>query len=76
MTTSQPIAKGKRVTGEDRDRLGAELKRRYEAGETVRQLHTSTGRSFGAIQRLLSESGATMRPRGGANRPPKADPAA
>lgn len=65
---TEPIKKGKRVTGEERDALAADLKRRYEGGETIRQLHDATGRSFGAIQRLLSEAGVTMRPRGGANR--------
>ena len=62
------IAKGKRVTGEDRDKLAAALKTKYENGATIRQLHEETGRSFGAIQRLLSEAGVTMRPRGGAHR--------
>ena len=66
--TDAPIKKGKRVTGEDREALKADLKKRYEEGATIRILHTETGRSFGAIQRLLLEAGVTMRPRGGANR--------
>lgn len=67
-TTIEPIAKGKRVTGADREQLKATLRKKYEAGATVRQLHEETGRSFGAIQRLLLEAGVTMRPRGGARR--------
>lgn len=63
-----PIEKGARIVGDDRDKLKAALKAKYEAGATVRQLHQETGRSFGAIQRLLAESGVTMRPRGGARK--------
>lgn len=63
-----PIEKGTRVVGEDREKLKTALKAKYEAGATVRQLHEETGRSFGAIQRLLAESGVTMRPRGGARK--------
>lgn len=65
-TTLEPIAKGKRYTGEDREKLGATLRKRYEDGATIRILHEETGRSFGAIQRILVEAGTTMRPRGGA----------
>lgn len=64
-TSVTPIVKGKRVVGEDRDKLKAALKAKYEAGATVRTLHEETGRSYGAIQKLLVEAGVTMRPRGG-----------
>lgn len=63
-----PISKGTRVTGTDRDKLAEALKKRYEGGATIRELNAETGRSFGAIQRLLSEAGVTMRARGGARR--------
>lgn len=63
-----PVAKGKRVTGSDRDKLALAMKTRYEKGATIRQLHEETGRSFGAIQRLLNEAGVQMRPRGGARK--------
>lgn len=62
------IEKGKRVTGEEREKLKAALRAKYEAGATVRSLHEQTGRSFGAIQKLLEEAGTTMRPRGGARK--------
>jgi hypothetical protein len=60
--------KGSRVTGQDRDALSESLRRRYEAGESIRALAESTGRSYGFIHRLLIESGASLRGRGGARR--------
>ena len=35
---------------------------------SIRSLATATNRSYGFVHRLLSESGATLRSRGGANR--------
>lgn len=65
-STTAPIKKGARITGDERETLKADLKKAYEGGATIRELHEETGRSFGAIQRLLLEAGVTMRPRGGA----------
>jgi hypothetical protein len=62
------IPKGKRVTGGDRDRLAADLKRKYEGGASIRSLAESTGRSYGFVHRVLSESGVQLRGRGGATR--------
>jgi hypothetical protein len=62
------LPKGRRITGGERERLSAELRRRYESGESIRSLAASTGRSYGFIHRVLSESGATLRGRGGATR--------
>ncbi|KQS63554.1 helix-turn-helix domain-containing protein [Modestobacter sp. Leaf380] len=62
------LGKGKRITGDDRNTLADELRKRYDAGESIRLLAASTGRSYGFVHRLLSESGATLRSRGGANR--------
>jgi len=64
--TVQTITKGARVTGPQREKLAKSMRKAYEKGATVRTLHEETGRSFGAIQRLLAEAGTTMRPRGGA----------
>ena len=44
-----------------RDALAAELARRYAAGESIRALAASTGRSYGFVHRVLSESGAVVR---------------
>ncbi|GAA4600076.1 hypothetical protein GCM10023194_81150 [Planotetraspora phitsanulokensis] len=57
---------GKRVSGAERVRLAAELRRRYELGESIRELVVWSGRSFGLVRELLLESRASMRSRGGA----------
>jgi Helix-turn-helix domain len=62
------LKKGTRVTGADRSKLAVDLKKRYSAGESIRILAASTGRSYGFIHRILSESGVALRGRGGATR--------
>ena len=62
------LGKGDRVAGESRAELAAELKRRYDSGESIRQLAAATGRSYGFVHRLLGEAGAELRGRGGATR--------
>ena len=62
------LKKGSRVTGGDRDKLASDLKKRYEEGESIRLLAESSGRSYGFVHRILNESGATLRGRGGATR--------
>ena len=62
------LPKGRRITGGERDKLSADLRQRYESGESIRALAASTGRSYGFIHRVLSESGASLRGRGGATR--------
>ena len=62
------LKKGSRVTGGDRDKMAGDLKKRYEAGESIRLLAESSGRSYGFVHRILNESGATLRGRGGATR--------
>jgi hypothetical protein len=66
------LKKGSRVTGMERDRLARDLRRRYDAGDSIRSLAASTGRSYGFVHRMLSESGANLRGRGGATRGRKA----
>ena len=66
------LKKGSRVTGADRSTLAADLKKRYEKGESIRLLAESSGRSYGFVHRILSESGTTLRGRGGATRKKKA----
>jgi Helix-turn-helix domain len=65
---STTLRKGTRVTGEDRSRLATDLRSRYDAGESIRSLATSTGRSYGFIHRILTEAGVALRGRGGATR--------
>ena len=62
------LKKGSRVTGGDRDKMAVDLKKRYEGGESIRLLAESSGRSYGFVHRILNESGATLRGRGGATR--------
>ena len=67
-SSTADLGKGKRITGGDRSTLADELRKRYDGGESIRSLAESTKRSYGFVHRLLSESGATLRSRGGANR--------
>ena len=62
------LGKGRRVTGAERDKLAVDLKKKYESGTSISALAASTGRSYGFIHRVLSESGVTLRGRGGATR--------
>jgi Helix-turn-helix domain len=65
---STTLRKGTRVTGEDRSKLATDLRKRYDAGESIRSLATATGRSYGFIHRILTEAGVALRGRGGATR--------
>lgn len=62
------LKKGSRVTGGDRDKLTVSLRKKYDGGASIRDLADQTGRSYGFVHRILSESGATLRGRGGATR--------
>jgi Helix-turn-helix domain len=68
------LKKGTRVTGDDRSKLATVLRKRYDSGESIRDLAASTGRSYGFIHRILTETGAELRGRGGATRGAKAKP--
>ncbi len=65
---AETLKKGTRVTGAERTKLASDLKKRYDAGESIRSLAASTGRSYGFVHRILSETGVTLRGRGGATR--------
>lgn len=65
---AETLKKGSRVTGAARDKLAADLKKKYDAGASIRALAEETGRSYGFVHRMLSESGVTLRGRGGATR--------
>jgi len=66
------LRKGARVTGNDRAKLATELKKKYSTGSSIRALAEETGRSYGFVHRMLSESGVQLRGRGGATRGKKA----
>jgi hypothetical protein len=65
------LKKGSRVTGTERDKLASDLRRKYDNGQSIRALAESTGRSYGFVHRILSESGTSLRGRGGATRTKK-----
>jgi predicted transcriptional regulator len=62
------LKKGARITGADRTKLSVELKKAYDKGKSIRELADLHGRSYGFVHRVLSESGVTLRGRGGATR--------
>ena len=62
------LKKGRRIVGAERESLTDEVRQRYNNGASIRELATDTGRSYGFIHRLLVESGAELRGRGGPTR--------
>jgi hypothetical protein len=66
--TLQRLRKGARITGTTRSSLASDVRRRYEAGESIRSLAEQTGRSYGFIHRLLVDEQVPLRSRGGATR--------
>ncbi|MFM9760785.1 helix-turn-helix domain-containing protein [Streptomyces scabiei] len=63
----QPEVKpGSPVIGAARQKLAADLKKKYESGASIRELAQEIGRSYGLVHRILSESKVTFRSRGGA----------
>ncbi len=57
--------KGRRVVGAERQTVATALASRYVRGESIRMLAAATGRSYGFVHRVLSESGVRFRGRGG-----------
>jgi hypothetical protein len=68
VNVAETLRKGTRVTGTERDKLATDLKKRYDSGESIRALAHTTGRSYGFIHRILTETGVALRGRGGATR--------
>jgi hypothetical protein len=62
------LKKGARITGSERTKLAADLKKQYSKGKSIRELADAHGRSYGFVHRVLSESGVALRGRGGATR--------
>jgi predicted transcriptional regulator len=65
------LKKGTRITGDAREQLAADLRKKYDAGESIRALAEASGRSYGFVHRILTESGVSLRGRGGATRTKK-----
>ena len=70
-STATSTEKGRRIVGAERATLAKDLVKRYTSGESIRALASSTGRSYGFVHRVLSESGVVLRGRGGATRTKK-----
>lgn len=68
MTPQRQFKRGSRITGAARDKLGVDLKKKYEKGASIRALAEATGRSYGFVHRVLSETGVQLRGRGGDTR--------
>lgn len=66
--TGTSPTKGRRIVGAERQTLAKDLVKRYNSGESIRSLAASTGRSYGFIHRVLTESEVQLRQRGGARR--------
>jgi hypothetical protein len=71
-STATTAEKGRRIVGAERATLAKDLVKRYTSGESIRALASSTGRSYGFVHRVLTESGVQLRQRGGARRRKKA----
>ena len=65
MTT---VKKGARLTGDDRAKMTKKVTALYREGKSIRDISTETGRSYGFVHRVLSESDLVLRGRGGATR--------
>jgi hypothetical protein len=65
--TIPTLDKYRRIVGAERQTLTKDLVQRYTAGESLRALATSTGRSYGFIHRIITESGTQLRQHGGAH---------
>jgi len=48
--------------------MASTVTRLYSQGKSIRDISTETGRSYGFVHRVLSESDLTLRGRGGATR--------
>lgn len=62
MGSTPHLDAGQRLSAEERAALGAVLLERYEAGQTIRDIHRETGYSMGRVRRLLLEAGVEFRP--------------
>ena len=62
------IKKGARLTGEDRAQMAERVMAQYSEGRSIREIAHDTGRSYGFVHRVLTESEVALRGRGGPTR--------
>jgi hypothetical protein len=60
--------KGQRITGDERNRIAADLVRDYGTGKSIRQLAADYDVSIGLARNLLIHGGVQFRSRGGSTR--------
>jgi N6-adenosine-specific RNA methylase IME4 len=61
------LSKHTRLDPATTEKLGKELRARYEAGQSIRQIADDTGYGITRVRGLLQSAGTTFRVRGGAN---------
>jgi hypothetical protein len=71
MAKTPELARNQRVTGSERTKLGGELLKRYEKGQSIREICSETGYSIGRVRRLLVDAGVEFRGRGGTQGRPR-----
>jgi DNA-directed RNA polymerase specialized sigma24 family protein len=65
MAKTPDLARNQRVTGPEREKLSSELLKRYQRGQSIREICSETGYSIGRVRRLLVDAGVEFRGRGG-----------
>lgn len=60
--------RGKQLPAAERARAASILRKRYDQGESIRQLAAYSGYSIGLVRTLLLETDVTLRPKGGGGR--------
>lgn len=61
----------RQVRGDERRELTAYVTVEYEKGQSIRDIASTIGRSYGFVHRLLAEAGVDFRTRGGARKGPR-----
>jgi Helix-turn-helix domain len=65
MAKTPDLTRNQRVTGSEREKLSGELLKRYQRGQSIREICAETGYSIGRVRRLLVDAGVEFRGRGG-----------
>lgn len=61
----------KRTPAGQRARIETELRKKYDAGASIRAIAEETGRSYGWIHGVLGDAGVIFRQRGGKSSTPR-----
>jgi hypothetical protein len=58
-------AGNRKIAGLEREQVRKDYAKRYNAGQSIRDIVADAGRSYGFVHRILTEAGVTLRGRGG-----------